>query len=406
MLPGKKRRRIIEDDDITFEQSNAEKKQKDEEKKEGEKEPEFKKKLRPPVAGLKKQASMSSGVQKAPIPQKKEGLNEALNTSRMKTNLFTKKEKQEEEVIVTPKGKEKVSLSKEIEGISEDLLKSVKSIRGITKPGEVSPMISEEEHKELVRKKYIEGTEVKDHITLTLFRAKDKKKLLPEREKKEHTVQGAKFLSNEKEIPIWTPPSSVGFVLGGIKKGLRVWLANEPKKENFVENKRIKSQMKDFDEEVPDSHLTVFARENHVVLAAGYSLRGPKISERYKGSREKAPVAVWSPPSSPREINNKHIENSINAEIPNIERGIVKFIEEINAVDTRGAVSSISSSRPRPLSQGAGLSTSGASSSVQHASTSISRPRPLSQEAGLSTSGASSSVQHTSTYEVLILKNA
>ena len=93
--------------------------------------------------------------------------------------------------------------------ITEDTLSTVDSFKAIVAPGKKRPTLDKESHKALVQKKYESAKAMDDHITL--FRVKDKKDL-PPKEIKEHTVSG----------PEWTPPSSVGFVMGAQSKGHRV----------------------------------------------------------------------------------------------------------------------------------------------------------------------------------------
>lgn len=99
--------------------------------------------------------------------------------------------------------------------ITDDILSNVSAFKAIVARGNKRLTLDKEAHKILVNKKYDSAREIAGHITI--FRVKDKKDL-PPIEQKNHTVQG----------PIWTPPSSVGFVMGAQSKGLRIWSATNP----------------------------------------------------------------------------------------------------------------------------------------------------------------------------------
>ena len=114
-----------------------------------------------------------------------------------------------------------------------------------------------------------------DHITL--FRVKDKKDL-PPKEIKEHTVPG----------PEWTPPSSVGFVMGAQSKGHRIRLATEPT--NDQDGLLGKN-----------GEPSIYAREITTVVKHGWTPRVPKPDETY-GCTKRLPKVVFSPPSSPKHV--------------------------------------------------------------------------------------------------------
>lgn len=124
-----------------------------------------------------------------------------------------------------------------------------------------------------------------DHITL--FRVKDKKDL-PPKEIKEHTVPG----------PEWTPPSSVGFVLGAQSKGHRIRLATEPT--NDQDGLLGKND-----------EPSIYAREITTVVKHGWIPRSPKSHETY-GCTKRLPKVVFSPPSSPKHVLVEELQQIMN----------------------------------------------------------------------------------------------
>ncbi len=156
--------------------------------------------------------------------------------------------------------------------LSDGVLRKVDSFKAIVSQGKQRKILDKNSHKKLVHKKYDDGHNTKDHITL--FRVKDKKSL-PPKEIKEHTVHG----------PEWTPPSSVGFVMGALSKGYRVWSATEYTKDNICG--------KDSEE------IAILARESMATMMFGWIAREPQKNEKY-GKTDRGPHVVFTPPSSPR----------------------------------------------------------------------------------------------------------
>jgi hypothetical protein len=156
--------------------------------------------------------------------------------------------------------------------LSDNILSVVGEFKAITTRGEKRPLLSEKEHKKLVIEKHEIATKMEYHVTL--FRVQDKKHL-PKKEVKDHTVPG----------PYWTPPSSVGFVLGASAQDHRIYLATETtlSKSGLLGNNGLPS---------------IYARELMSAISVGYSARKPKASEKY-GKSGKGPDTVLTPPSSP-----------------------------------------------------------------------------------------------------------
>lgn len=158
--------------------------------------------------------------------------------------------------------------------LTKGALTKVDSFKAIVPQGKQRKILDKNSHEELINKKYDDGTNTKDHITL--FRVKDKK-LLPQKEIKEHTVQG----------PEWTPPSSVAYVMGGLSKGHRVWSATEYTRDNICGKDK--------------NELAILARESMTALMFGWIAREPQDNEKY-GNTERQPKAVFTPPTSPRKF--------------------------------------------------------------------------------------------------------
>lgn len=157
--------------------------------------------------------------------------------------------------------------------IEEDILSTVGSFKAIVAPGKKRPLLDKKAHDELVEIKYVVASGMKEHITL--FRVQDKK-ALPPMEIKEHTVPG----------PQWTPPSSVGFVMGALSKGHRVWLSTEPSSDGdgFASK---------------EGDPAIYARETMTAIILGWLARDSKKSETY-GKTDRGPTRVLTPPSSPK----------------------------------------------------------------------------------------------------------
>jgi hypothetical protein len=173
--------------------------------------------------------------------------------------------------------------------LNDEDLASVGKFKAITTQGKVKPVLNKQEHKELVQTKFEDGKSKDDH--LTLFRATEKK-TLPPKEIAEHTVQG----------PNWTPPSSVGFVLGGVSVDNRFWLASP----TTYDADGIRQQ---------GGKPAIYAREIMSPVLAGYTPRLPKPIEKY-GETDRKPEIVLTPPSSPRrkEISSEQIQKIMNVE--------------------------------------------------------------------------------------------
>lgn len=147
------------------------------------------------------------------------------------------------------------------------------NVRGIQPTGGhgvcAGPYLTSEEHKDLVLKKYEIGQNIDDHITL--FRKQDKKGL-GHAEIRAHTVPGP-----------WTPSSSLGFVLGGLNQGLRIWLGTQLDSNNFF-NDQLRP--------------AILARELALVIQSGWIARAPYTDECYEESSA-YPITVFTPPGSP-----------------------------------------------------------------------------------------------------------
>lgn len=157
--------------------------------------------------------------------------------------------------------------------ITNDVLSTVGEFKAIVAPGRKRPILDKSSHGKLILKKYDDGAAMYEHVTL--FRVKDKK-TLPPKEIKEHTVQG----------PQWTPPSSVGFVMGAQSKAHRIWLATKPTddKEGLLGK---------------NSDPSIYARELTTAVSHGWTAREPKENETY-GCTDRGPIVVLTPPSSPK----------------------------------------------------------------------------------------------------------
>lgn len=163
--------------------------------------------------------------------------------------------------------------------VNDTTLSKVGAFKAIVSPGKKRPLLDEQKHHELVKNKYNKAREMDDHITL--FRLSEKKGLA-QKETKEHTVPG----------PEWTPPSSVGFVMGGLSKAHRFWLATEPDCNGLVGEK---------------GEVSIYAREIETALVAGWSAREPKDNEQY-GRTGRGPRVVLTPPPSPVPTDDKHFQ--------------------------------------------------------------------------------------------------
>lgn len=157
--------------------------------------------------------------------------------------------------------------------LTEEILQPVVSFKAITTRGKQKPILDKDAHQELVQSKYDVAKGMDDHITL--FRVEDKK-TLARKETKEHTVPG----------PLWTPPSSVGFVLGALSEGNRVWAATEP----TIDSKGLLQDNGD---------PAIYARELEATISSGWLPRDPHAEETY-GRTNRGPVTVFTPPTSPR----------------------------------------------------------------------------------------------------------
>ena len=166
--------------------------------------------------------------------------------------------------------------------IEDEILSEVGLFKAITAQGKKRPTLDSAAHKALVQKKYNDAKAMDDHITL--FRVQDKPGL-GKKEKDNHTVQG----------PNWTPPSSVGFVMGAQSEGHRVWSATKPTNDanGLLGN---------------DGEPAIFARESMAALGAGWMARETQPHEQY-GRTGRAPVAVFTPPSSPRPMSQEQLQN-------------------------------------------------------------------------------------------------
>jgi hypothetical protein len=185
--------------------------------------------------------------------------------------------------------------------ITNDILSTVDSFKAIVGPGKKRPTLDTKAHKALVHKKYDDARKIDDHITI--FRVNDKKDL-PPKEKNNHTVQG----------PEWTPPSSVGFVMGAQSKGLRIWSATKPTGDS---NGLLGEKGKP----------SIFARESMSALKSGWMAREPHEHEKY-GNTKRSPVTVFTPPSSPKHVLIEEIRSimDINAGWENLPIQLSKLI--------------------------------------------------------------------------------
>ncbi len=159
--------------------------------------------------------------------------------------------------------------------LTEDTFSKVDNFKAIVAPGKVRPTLNKNDHIDLVHTKYNHANQLNDHITL--FRVQDKKGL-PPKEIKNHTVPG----------PTWTPPSFVGFVMGALSKGYRIWSATE---------------LKDDSEGLlgKNDEVSILARESMSALMFGWIFREPQAHEKF-GNTNRQPHVVLTPPTSPREF--------------------------------------------------------------------------------------------------------
>jgi hypothetical protein len=153
--------------------------------------------------------------------------------------------------------------------VTDGMLSKVGKFNATTARRKKRPLLEREAHIKLIHEKNIAARAMKGHITL--FRVLDKPKGTKERE--EHIVPG----------PDWTPPSSVGFVMGGLSVGHRVYLATEPTEDGLKGAKGVPS---------------IYAREIMTTIMYGWRPRRPKSGERY-GRTGSWPKVVLTPPSSP-----------------------------------------------------------------------------------------------------------
>ncbi len=167
-------------------------------------------------------------------------------------------------------------------------LSEIGDFKAVTARGKPRPNLNKEDHKNLVENKFSDGESISNHITI--FRVSDKKKLT-QNEIKNHTVQG----------PEWTPQSSLAFVMGAQSKGLRTWSATKPTQDhNGLLGK--------------NGGPSIFARESISVINSGWMAREPKEDEKYGTRTKKAPVSVFTPPSSPRNISIEELKSLMNVE--------------------------------------------------------------------------------------------
>lgn len=157
--------------------------------------------------------------------------------------------------------------------ITAEILKPVGAFKAIAARGKSGHTLSKADHEALVHKKYEEGRSAKDHVTI--FRVKDKKSFAQTKES-EHLVQG----------PLWSPPSSVAFVMGAQSKRLRVWSATKIDDDGLTGTKGTPA---------------ILARELSIAIMQGWMAREPQLKEKY-GQTSRGPHVVFTPPSSPRYI--------------------------------------------------------------------------------------------------------
>ncbi|MDP4709229.1 MAG: hypothetical protein NWS20_04435 [Rickettsiaceae bacterium] len=171
--------------------------------------------------------------------------------------------------------------------VGDDVLSTIAPFKAIVAPGKKRPTLDKDSHKALVQKKYDAAKAMVDYITL--FRVKDKIGL-PPKEIKEHTVPG----------PEWTPPSSVGFVMGAQSQGHRIRLATEPT--NDQDGLLGK-----------DDKPSIYAREITTVVKYGWTPRMPKPYETY-GFTKRLPKVVFTPPSSPKHVLAEELQQLMNVD--------------------------------------------------------------------------------------------
>jgi|GEM_PF-3174923 len=167
--------------------------------------------------------------------------------------------------------------------IDSTLLSKVGSFKAIV-PRKKRPLLTKEEHADLVKAKFSAAQSIDHHITL--FRVQDKQNLGP-KEIKTHTVQG----------PRWTPPSSLGFVFGAVNVQNRIWLATKP-----TGDTNGSGLLGDKGEPA------ILAREIMVPVKLGWSAREARINEQY-GKTGRGPETVLTPPSSPVPFDSREFQN-------------------------------------------------------------------------------------------------
>ncbi len=194
--------------------------------------------------------------------------------------------------------------------IAQEMLSNVASFKAIVAPGKPKPLLDKNAHEKLVKSKFEVAREMEGHITL--FRVADKK-TLPPKEIKEHTVPG----------PQWTPPSSVGFVLGGVSQGHRIWLATEPSgdEDGFTSE---------------SGGPAIYAREVIAALCAGYLSREHKKGEVY-GKTDRTPTRVLTPPSSPKDVDSVSVSSimDVNKGWCGLPMSLDQLLESTNTISCR-----------------------------------------------------------------------
>ena len=169
--------------------------------------------------------------------------------------------------------------------LSEEDLATVGEFRAIVAQGKKRPQLDAETHKNLVQTKFENGQTRQDHVTL--FRVDDKKGLA-RKEINNHTVKG----------PYWTPPSSVGFVLGAMSSDLRIWLASK-----LSDDAAGIAQT--------DGEPAIYARELVSPIISGYTPRDPHAHEQY-GNTGRGPRMVLTPPKQRKFIEPEKIQKTMD----------------------------------------------------------------------------------------------
>jgi hypothetical protein len=171
--------------------------------------------------------------------------------------------------------------------MNSKILGRVREFLPITARCKTGDKITEDEHHILCQDKFDEGGRAIYHITV--FRVKDKRNL-NKQEIEEHTVPG----------PVWTPPSSVAYVMGGLRGGKRVYSATKlSTEESFLRKGETPS---------------ILAREITAILLHGWLPRQPKHEERYENTSQK-PEVVFTPPQSPRKPSTSSLRSIMDSEI-------------------------------------------------------------------------------------------